>query len=259
MTCIRIQDLRSAAWTPCCSTTCSPTRDAADARPRHPARRRSRSAHYIVITGPDNTALRDRVDEMLRGAMRDGSLEAIFRKWNIWNDDQPPLFARVLAPTGRLRRRARRRRPRHGPSRDWRRCALSAVVAAAALLTLVLSCAAMLLAVALAWASRPAASTAGRSCAGADGLRRGDARHAGPAAAVRHLLRPGGVIRLPAFMAALLGSAELRRLRERDLSQRARGGAAGTAGSGAHLSGSPTCRRCDWCAAPRRFGWRWRR
>ena len=29
--------------------------------------------------------------------MRDGSLERIFRKWDVWNDDQPPLHARVLA------------------------------------------------------------------------------------------------------------------------------------------------------------------
>ena len=29
--------------------------------------------------------------------MQDGRLEAIFRKWKIWNDDQPELFAKVLA------------------------------------------------------------------------------------------------------------------------------------------------------------------
>jgi polar amino acid transport system substrate-binding protein len=29
--------------------------------------------------------------------MRDGTLERIFRKWSVWNDDQPVLFARVLA------------------------------------------------------------------------------------------------------------------------------------------------------------------
>ncbi len=28
--------------------------------------------------------------------MRDGTLEAIFRKWQVWNDDQPPMYARVL-------------------------------------------------------------------------------------------------------------------------------------------------------------------
>ncbi len=29
--------------------------------------------------------------------MRDGTLEKIFRKWSVWNDDQPKLYARVLA------------------------------------------------------------------------------------------------------------------------------------------------------------------
>jgi polar amino acid transport system substrate-binding protein len=55
--------------------------------------------HYIVITAPENTALRDQVDRILRDAMRTGALEAIFRKWNVWNDDQRALYARVLDPT----------------------------------------------------------------------------------------------------------------------------------------------------------------
>jgi His/Glu/Gln/Arg/opine family amino acid ABC transporter permease subunit len=53
--------------------------------------------HYIGVLGQSNAALRDRIDGLLRDAMRDGRLEAIFRKWNVWNDDQPKLFARVLA------------------------------------------------------------------------------------------------------------------------------------------------------------------
>ncbi len=52
--------------------------------------------HYIVITAPENTALRDQVDDILRAAMRDGTLEAIFRKWRVWNDDQPRLYDRVI-------------------------------------------------------------------------------------------------------------------------------------------------------------------
>ena len=58
--------------------------------------------HYIVITAPDHTALRDQVDTILRDAMRDGTLERIFRKWNVWNDDQPALFSRVLGTSGTL-------------------------------------------------------------------------------------------------------------------------------------------------------------
>ena len=44
-----------------------------------------------------NTALRAAVDDILRQSMRDGTLERIFRHWQVWNDDQPALFARVLA------------------------------------------------------------------------------------------------------------------------------------------------------------------
>ena len=34
---------------------------------------------------------------ILRRAMQDGRLEAIFRKWQLWNEDQPRLYARLLA------------------------------------------------------------------------------------------------------------------------------------------------------------------
>ena len=41
--------------------------------------------------------LRDCIDERLRAAMQDGTLERILRRWNIWNDDQPELHRQVLA------------------------------------------------------------------------------------------------------------------------------------------------------------------
>ncbi len=53
-------------------------------------------SHYVGVLAPRNAALRDSVNEVLRGAMRDGTLERIFRKWNVWNDDQPPLYDRLL-------------------------------------------------------------------------------------------------------------------------------------------------------------------
>jgi len=56
--------------------------------------------HYIIITAPENTALRDEVDTILRDAMRDGTLESIFRTWTVLNDDQPLLFARTLEQEG---------------------------------------------------------------------------------------------------------------------------------------------------------------
>ena len=53
--------------------------------------------HYVGVLSAQNAPLRDSMNETLRAAMRDGTLERIFRKWNVWNDDQPRLYARVLA------------------------------------------------------------------------------------------------------------------------------------------------------------------
>ena len=57
----------------------------------------SRGGHYVGILGPGQTTLRDRMNAVLRDAMRDGRLEAIFKRWDVWNEDQPRLYARVLA------------------------------------------------------------------------------------------------------------------------------------------------------------------
>jgi polar amino acid transport system substrate-binding protein len=99
--------------------------------------------HYIIITAPDNTTLRNQVDAILKAAMRDGTLERIFRKWNIWNDDQPALFARALEmPSGQASNAA-------APSAmelSWR---YVPSLFRAAVVTLVLSFAAMALAVML--------------------------------------------------------------------------------------------------------------
>ncbi|MGH9349561.1 MAG: ABC transporter substrate-binding protein/permease [Vicinamibacterales bacterium] len=53
--------------------------------------------HYVGILAPSNAPLRDRIDDLLRAAMRDGRLETIFRRWGMWNDDQPRLYARLIA------------------------------------------------------------------------------------------------------------------------------------------------------------------
>src|SRR6188768_470757 len=55
--------------------------------------------HYVGILAHDNAALRDRIDETLRGAMRDGRLEAIFQRWGVWNDDQARLYASLSVET----------------------------------------------------------------------------------------------------------------------------------------------------------------
>jgi polar amino acid transport system substrate-binding protein len=53
--------------------------------------------HYVGVLASRQTALRDRVNDVLKSAMRDGTLEKIFRKWGVWNADQPPLHAQVTA------------------------------------------------------------------------------------------------------------------------------------------------------------------
>jgi polar amino acid transport system substrate-binding protein len=52
---------------------------------------------YVGILAPEQSELRDRINVILRSAMRDGRLERIFRKWHVWNDDQPRLYAEVLS------------------------------------------------------------------------------------------------------------------------------------------------------------------
>lgn len=51
--------------------------------------------HYVIVTAPRNRELLMKVDEILVAAMQDGRLERIFRKWNVWNEDQPALYERV--------------------------------------------------------------------------------------------------------------------------------------------------------------------
>ena len=102
------------------------------------------TGHYIGVLAKTNTALRDRVDEVLRARMRDGTLERIYRKWGIWDDYQPAFFASVgqaLMPV---------------PAKEDRRERLSHTVLAyipallrASVITILLSCLAMALAIAL--------------------------------------------------------------------------------------------------------------
>src|SRR5262249_49919557 len=53
--------------------------------------------HYVGVLAAANAPMRDAINDTLRGAMRDGTLERIFRKWSGWNDDQPKLYERLLA------------------------------------------------------------------------------------------------------------------------------------------------------------------
>lgn len=114
------------------------------------------SGHYVGVLAPGNAALRDRMNGILREAMRDGRLEAIFRRWGMWNDDQRALYARLT--TAESAGRADPTVDRGAdPGRDQVGDAISAADATrrylpallrAAGITVVLSCLAMAIAVA---------------------------------------------------------------------------------------------------------------
>ena len=105
------------------------------------------TGHYVIIASPTNTALRDQVDQILRRAMADGRLEQIFRKWNVWNEDQPVLYAAVLGGGVEATDAA----PPAVSQLEATRRYLPALLRAAGI-TLVLSCLAMALAVSLGMA-----------------------------------------------------------------------------------------------------------
>ncbi len=159
--------------------------------------------HYVVITGPSNLELRDRVDEILRAAMGDGRLEDIFRKWNVWNGDQPGLYARVLAAASDVVAE----RPAATPhSRTELTLQYLPSLFEAALITLALSCLSMALAVTLGVAiatGRVYGGTLTRAVlTGYVELMRGT-----PVLLQLFVIYYGlaAMVRLPAFVAAFLG------------------------------------------------------
>ena len=99
--------------------------------------------HYIIVLAREQTALRDQVNEVLRARMRDGTLERIYRKWEIWDEFQQPFFDSVLGaqpPRAAVTPVA----PKVNALRRYLPALLRAAV-----ITIVLSCLAMALAVGL--------------------------------------------------------------------------------------------------------------
>ncbi len=82
----------------------------------HRAGGRWRRGFYVGVFARGDSALRDSADTILRARMRDGSLEATFRRWNVWDDQQRAHFARVVA-AGSGMARSRRRAATTGASR----------------------------------------------------------------------------------------------------------------------------------------------
>jgi polar amino acid transport system substrate-binding protein len=103
--------------------------------------------HYVGITALDNAAFRDQMNAILLRAMQDGRLEAIFRRWNMWNDDQPRLYARLIG--GEPTTQSTEQTPAPPPT-GWEAAVryFPALLRAAAI-TFVLSCLSMALAITL--------------------------------------------------------------------------------------------------------------
>ena len=108
------------------------------------------TSHYIGVLSMANAPLRDAVNQILLGAMRDGTLERIFRKWNVWNEDQPPLYAHLLAGTPVAPASGFDASDSAATESSWKAAAryLPSLVGAS-VVTIVLSCLSMGLAVAL--------------------------------------------------------------------------------------------------------------
>ena len=104
---------------------------------------------YVGVLARSNAAMRDRFDATLKAAMRDGTLEAILRRWNVWDDEQPRLFAAVLgaAPVPSPSASAPRAEALPPSGALARTIAYLPGLLRASLVTLLLSCLAMALAV----------------------------------------------------------------------------------------------------------------
>ncbi|WP_291983744.1 ABC transporter permease subunit [Luteitalea sp.] len=161
--------------------------------------------YYVVLMAPGDTALRDQVNAELRAAMGDGRLEAIFRTWQVWNDDQPAMYARVLAGADSLLEAPGGGAPARPSTWDLTMRYLPALVRAA-FITLVLSCAAMLLAVSLG-AAIAVGRVYGRGWVRALLTTYVEVTRGTPVLLQLFVLYYGlaAVIRLPPFVAALLG------------------------------------------------------
>ena len=169
------------------------------------------TSHYVGVLAPGNAPLRDSIDEILRAAMRDGTLQTIFRKWGVWNDDQPALYASLLARKAVPAVSISGSESQIGIARMSRREATLRYVPSlikAAGVTLILSCLAMVIAVTLGVliaSGRVYGQAAVRlALTGYVELMRGT-----PVLLQLFVIYYGlaSVVRLPAFVAALAGLA----------------------------------------------------
>src|SRR5204863_8908496 len=163
------------------------------------------TGHYVGVLARSNTMLRDSINTALAELMRDGSLEKIFRAWNVWDSTQAGFFRNtvlsVSSPASGLPFPSPERRGDRGEVLSY----LPALLRAAGI-TVLLSCLSMALAVAAGFAI-----AAGRVY-GLGPVRAALAVYVEVVRGTPVLLQLfviyyglSGVIRLPAFLAAVLG------------------------------------------------------
>ncbi len=162
------------------------------------------TGHYIIVLAKENTKLRDRINEILKARMRDGTLETIYDKWDMWDNQQKAFFQRTLAES-------RIPNPESRTANTEPRTAnpVLAYIPAllrATLITIVLSCAAMALAVLLGIITATARIYGGLFLRSIFTLYV-EVTRGTPVLLQLFVIYYGlsAVIRLPAFIAALLG------------------------------------------------------
>ena len=159
------------------------------------------TGRYVGVLAKENAALRDRIDGILAEAMRDGTLERIYRKWGIWDDSQGIFFRKALSARAPGAAPADATRPSGGAAIRY----LPSLLRAAGI-TLLLSCVAMALAVLLGIGIAGGRIYGGfllrSALTGYVELVRGT-----PVLLQLFVLYYGlsAIVRLPAFVAALLG------------------------------------------------------
>jgi polar amino acid transport system substrate-binding protein len=160
------------------------------------------TGHYVIVLAKQDKDLRDRVDVILRARMRDGTLERIYRKWGIWDDYQTPFFQATLNAS-RPPSAAGPSAATHPAASVW---AYVPALLRASLITIVLSCAAMALAV-IAGVTIASGRVYGSAPVRAVLAVYVEVVRGTPVLLQLFVLYYGlsSVIRLPAFVAALLG------------------------------------------------------
>ncbi len=160
-----------------------------------------RTGHYVIVVAPERTKLRDDVNHALLMAMANGRLEAVFRKWGVWNDDQARLFAASTTPASRAPDTRGQL-----PSRWELTARYVPSLLQAAVITLILSCLSMALAV-IGGIGIAVTRVYGGRLARVSATAYVEVMRGTPVLLQLFVIYYGfaSVVRLPAFVAALLG------------------------------------------------------